>query len=57
MNPYRSETSKHRPFFALAAVVMTTICIALAVVAPAVYEPAREVAPATAAEHRPADLG
>lgn len=47
MTEYRSESSRHRPFFVLAAVAMTAFCIAVAVVVPASYAPARETAMAT----------
>lgn len=40
MNAYRSEASAHRPVFVLAAVVLTAVSLALAVVIPAEHEPA-----------------
>lgn len=49
MTEYRSESSQHRPYFALAAVAMTTLSIAVAVVVPASYAPAREGATSTLA--------
>lgn len=39
MNAYRSESSYHRPIFALAAAALAVASLALAVVAPAHQEP------------------
>lgn len=56
MNTYRSESSAHRAAFGLAAVAMTALCFALAVVVPANHEPDRASAPAVLAT-KPASQG
>lgn len=56
MNHYRSESSAHRAAFGLAAVAMTLLCFALAVVVPANHEPVRGPAPAVLAT-KPASEG
>jgi methionine-rich copper-binding protein CopC len=49
MNTYRSEASAHRPAFALVAVALTALSLALAVVVPTRHDPVHASAPASLA--------